>query len=145
MHTSLHIQDELELPEHVPFMVEALEAILGSADAVRERKIYSVVYCTLPPLGHEGHMCDAYLELLDYEVPICLYPMPSAGSTGPASLFSNITMANAEALSSLVLFQMAKPGTPIIMGDAPSSTDFRTGNFLEKMLTTLPLVLGGVD
>jgi trimethylamine--corrinoid protein Co-methyltransferase len=187
MHTSLHIQDELELPEHVPFMVEALEAILGSADAVRERKIYSVVYCTLPPLGHEGHMCDAYLELLDYEVPICLYPMPSAGSTGPASLFSNIAMANAEALSSLVLFQMAKPGTPIIMGDAPGSTDFRTGNFLEgspemvlqagargemarfyglpneqagcltdakehgsqaileKMLTTLPLVLGGVD
>jgi trimethylamine--corrinoid protein Co-methyltransferase len=49
---SLHIQDELESPEHVPFMLEALETILGSADAVRERKIYSVVYCTLPPLGH---------------------------------------------------------------------------------------------
>ncbi len=131
MHTSLHIQDELERPEEVPLILEALETILGSEDAVRERKIYSVVYCTLPPLGHEGQMCDAYLELLDYEVPICLYPMPSAGSTGPASLFSNIALANAEALSALVLFQMAKPGAPIIMGDAPGSTDFRTGNFLE--------------
>jgi trimethylamine--corrinoid protein Co-methyltransferase len=132
-------------------------------------------------------MCDSYLELLDYEVPICLYPMPSAGSTGPASLFSNIAMSNAEALSALTLFQLAKPGTPIIMGDAPGSTDFRTGNFLEgspemvlqsgacgemakfyglpneqagcltdanehgaqaimeKMITTLPLVLGGAD
>jgi len=187
IHTSLHIQDELEEPEQVPFIIEALEAILGSADAVKERKLYSVVYCTLPPLGHEGSMCDAYLELLDYEVPICLYPMPSAGSTGPASLFSNVTMANAEALSALTLFQLAKPGTPIIMGDAPGSTDFRTGNFLEgspemvlqvgargemakfyglpneqagcltdakehgaqaimeKMLTTLPLVLNGTD
>lgn len=187
MHTSLHIQDELELPQHVPFIIEALEAILGSADAVRERKIYSVVYCTLPPLGQEGHMCDAYLEMLDYEVPICLYPMPCAGSTGPASLFSNIAMANAEALSALVLFQLAKPGTPIIIGDAPGSTDFRSGNFLEgspevvlqagatgemakfyglpneqsgcltdakehgpqaimeKMVTTLPLVLSGAD
>jgi trimethylamine--corrinoid protein Co-methyltransferase len=187
MYSSLHIQDELEEPEQVPLIIEALEAILGSADAVKERKIYSVVYCTLPPLGHEGSMCDAYLELLDYEVPICLYPMPSAGSTGPASLFSNIAMANAEALSALTLFQLAKPGTPIIMGDAPGSTDFRTGNFLEgspemvlqsgaqgemakfynlpneqagcltdakehgaqaimeKMLTTLPLVLSGVD
>jgi trimethylamine--corrinoid protein Co-methyltransferase len=184
---SLHIQDELESPEHVPFMLEALETILGSADAVRERKIYSVVYCTLPPLGHEGHMCDAYLELLDYEIPICLYPMPCAGSTGPASLFSNIAMANAEALSALVLFQIAKPGTPIIFGNASGSTDFHTGNFLEgspemvlqagatgemakfyslpneqsgcltdakehgpqavmeKMLTTLPLVLNGAD
>ena len=187
MHSSLHIQDELEEPEQVPFIIEALEAILGSADAVRERKLYSVVYCTLPPLGQEGNMCDAYLEMLDYEVPICLYPMPSAGSTGPASLFSNIAMANAEALSALTLFQLAKPGTPIIMGDAPGSTDFRTGNFLEgspemvlqagargematfyglpneqagcltdakehgaqaimeKMLTTLPLVLNGTD
>ena len=131
MYTSLHIQDELERPEEVPFILEALETILGSEDAVRERKIYSVVYCTLPPLGHESQMCDAYLELLDYEVPICLYPMPSAGSTGPASLFSNIALANAEALSALVLFQLAKPGSPIIMGDAPGSTDFRTGNFLE--------------
>jgi len=131
MYSSLHIQDEMERPEEVPFVLEALEAILGSEDAVRERKIYSVVYCTLPPLGHEGQMCDAYLEMLDYEIPICLYPMPSAGSTGPASLFSNIALANAEALSGLVLFQLAKPGTPIIMGDAPGSTDFRTGNFLE--------------
>jgi trimethylamine--corrinoid protein Co-methyltransferase len=187
MHSSLHIQDELEQPEQVPLIIEALEAILGSADAVKARKIYSVIYCTLPPLGHEGGMCDAYLELLDYEVPICLFPMPSAGSTGPASLFSNIAMANAEALSALTLFQLAKPGTPVIMGDASGSTDFRSGNFLEgspemvlqagargemakfyglpneqagcltdakehgaqaimeKMLTTLPLVLSGVD
>lgn len=187
MHTGLHIQDELERPAQVPFIIEALEAILGSADAVRQRKIYSVVYCTLPPLGHEGEMCDAYLELLDYGVPICLFPMPAAGSTGPASLFSNVALANAEALSALTLFQLAKPGTPIIMGDGPGSTDFRTGSFLEgspemvlqsaargemarfyglpneqagcltdakehgaqavmeKMLTTLPLVLAGVD
>jgi trimethylamine--corrinoid protein Co-methyltransferase len=185
--TSLHIQDELEGPEHVPFILEALETILGSADEVRKRKIYSVVYCTLPPLGQEGHMCDAYLELLDYEVPICVYPMPCAGSTGPASLFSNIAMANAEALSALVLFQSAKSGTPVILGNATGSTNFRSGNFLEgspemvlqagatgemarfyglpneqsgcltdakdhgpqaimeKMLTTLPLVLSGAD
>jgi len=187
MHCSLHIQDELEEPGQVPLIIEALEAILGSADAVRERKIYSVVYCTLSPLVQEGKMCDAYLELLEYEVPICIYPMPSAGSTGPASLLSNIAMANAEALSALTLFQLAKPGRPIIMGDSPGSTDFRTGNFLEgspemilqagargemakfyglpneqsgcvtdanehgaqaimeKMLTTLPLVLSGAD
>lgn len=186
-HTSLHIQDELESPEQAPFIVEALEAILGSTEAVKQRKIYSVVYCTLPPLGHEGHMCDAYLELLAYDVPICIYPMPGSGSTGPASLFSNIALSNAEALSALVLFQLAKPGAPLIFGSAPGSTDFRTGNFLEgtpemvlqagamgemakfynlpneqsgcltdakqpgaqavmeKMLTTLPLVLGGAD
>jgi len=185
--SSLHIQDELSKTEEVDLIIEALEAILGSAEAVRQRKIYSVVYCTIAPLTHAGDMCDAYLELCDYEVPICILPMPCSGSTGPASLFSNIALGNAEALSALVLFQMAKPGTPIIFGDASGSIDFRTGNFLEgtpemvlqtgargemarfyglpneqagcltdawehgvqaileKMLTTLPLVLDGVD
>ena len=131
MVSSLHIQDELSGPEEVPFIIEGLEAILGSADAVRERKIYSVVYCTLAPLVHEGSMCDAYLELIRYHQPICLFPMPCTGSTGPASLYSNVAQGNAEALSSLVLFQMAEPGCPIIFGDASGSTDFASGNFLE--------------
>lgn len=187
IHSSLHIQDELGCPEEVPFLIEGLEAILGSADAVKQRKIFSVVYCTLAPLAHEGHMCDAYLDLIEYEQPICLFPMPCAGSTGPASLYSNIAQGNAEALSSLVLFQMSRPGCPIIFGDAPGSTNFSSGNFLEgspemvlmsaargemarfyglpneqagcltdakehgcqavmeKMGTTLPLAMGGVD
>ncbi|MCP4693034.1 MAG: hypothetical protein GY859_33640, partial [Desulfobacterales bacterium] len=159
----------------------------GDEDAVKERHIYSVVYCTLAPLAHEGGMCDAYLELIQIDAPICVFPMPCAGSTGPASLFSNIAMGNAEALSALVLFQMARPGTPIIFGDASGSTDFSKGTFLEgspemvlqtgargemakfynlpdtqagcltdakdhgaqaimeKVFTTLPLVLMGVD
>jgi trimethylamine:corrinoid methyltransferase-like protein len=187
MHSSLHIQDELGHPAEVPFIVEGLEAILGSSDAVKERKLYSVVYCTLAPLAHEGHMCDAYLDLIEYEQPICIFPMPCSGSTGPASLFSNIALGNAEALSSLVLFQMARPGCPLIYGDASGSTNFASGGFLEgspemvlqtaargemarfyglpneqagcltdakehgaqaimeKMTTTLPLVMSGVD
>ncbi|OQY08351.1 MAG: hypothetical protein B6I22_01005 [Desulfobacteraceae bacterium 4572_123] len=187
MHTSMHVQDELGDPREVPYMIEAMKIILGSEDAVRERKIYSVVYCTLAPLVHEGEMCDALLDLIEFEVPILLMPMPCAGSTGPASLFSNIAMGNAEALSALVLFQMAHPGTPIIFGDGSGSTNFSTGGFLEgspemvlmsaargemarfyglpntqagcitdahapgpqavmeKLITTLPLVMSGVD
>jgi trimethylamine--corrinoid protein Co-methyltransferase len=113
--------------------------------------------------------------------------MPACGSTGPASLFSDLAVANAESLSALVLFQLANPGTPILYGSAVGVTNFRTCGFVEgapesnllnsalgemgrhyglptilagcltdahvpgpqavveKMLTTLPLVLGGVD
>lgn len=184
---SLHVQDEFDNPRQVPYIIEAMAAILGSEDAVRERKLFSVVYCTLAPLVHEGEMCDAYLDLIEFEAPIVTFPMPCSGSTGPASLYSNIAMGNAEALSSLVIFQMAHPGTPIIFGDASGSTDFATGGFLEgspemvlqtaaraemaqfyglpttqqgcttdakepgsqavmeKLLTTLPLVLNGTD
>ena len=187
IYSSRHVQDELSHPKEVPFIVEAMVAILGDEDTVKERHLYSVVYCTLAPLVHEGGMCDAYLELIQFDAPICLLPMPCSGSTGPASLFSNISMGNAEALSALVLFQMARPGTPIIFGDASGSTNFSTGGFLEgspemvlqtaargemakfynlpntqggcltdakehgpqavieKLITTLPLVMLGVD
>lgn len=185
--TSLHVQDELGEPAEVPYIIEILSTILGGEDAVRERKLFSVCYCTLAPLVHEGEMCDAYLDLIEFEAPILLFPMVCPGSTGPCSLYSSIAQGNAEALSSLVLFQMARPGTPLIYGDASGSTEFSSGGFLEgspemvlqtaargemarfyglpntqagclsdakepgaqavleKMLTTLPLVLSGVD
>jgi trimethylamine---corrinoid protein Co-methyltransferase len=187
IYSSKHIQHEVHHPVHVPYLIEGLTAILGSEEAVRERKIFSVCYCTIPPLTHDDEMCDACLELAQFQVPILPYPMPACGSTGPASLYSDIAVANAESLSSLVLFQMASPGTPIIYGSAAGVTNFRTGGFvqgasesalintalgemsrfyglpntqagclteaqepgaqalLEKMITTLPLVLAGVD
>ena len=187
MNSTVHVQDELGEPCEVPYIIEAMAAILGSEDAIRDRKIFSVVYCTLAPLVHEGDMCDAYLDLIEFEAPIVIYPMPCSGSTGPASMYSNIALGNAEALSSLVIFQMAHPGTPLVFGDAAGSTDFATGNFLEgspemvlqtaaraemaqfyglpttqqgctcdakepgpqavleKLLTTMPLVLNGTD
>lgn len=186
-YTSRHVQDELTDPREVPYMVEAMAAILGSEALVRERKIYSVCYCTQAPLTHEEGMSEALIDLVEFEIPILIYPMPAPGSTGPASLYSSIAVGNAEALSSLVLFQMARPGTPLIFGDGSGGTEFATGGFLEgspemvlmsaargemarfyglpntqqgcltdakvpgpqavmeKMLTTLPLVLGGVD
>jgi trimethylamine--corrinoid protein Co-methyltransferase len=187
MFTSKHVQDELTDPREVPYMIEAMATILGSEDAVKERKIYSVCYCTLAPLTHDGGMSEALMDLAGFEIPILIFPMPCAGSTGPASLFSNIAMGNAEALSAVVLFQMAHPGTPLIYGDASGSTEFSTGGFLEgspemvlmsgargemagfyglpntqagcltdakvpgpqavmeKLITTLPLVLNGAD
>ncbi len=187
VHSSKHIQHEVHHPTHVPYLIEGLAAILGSEAAIRERKIFSVCYCTIPPLTHDHDMCDACLDLAQFHVPILPYPMPACGSTGPASLHSDIAVANAESLSALVLFQMASPGTPIIYGSAAGVTNFRTGGFvqgaaessllntalgemaryyglpntqagcltdaqepgpqtlLEKLLTTLPLVLAGVD
>ncbi len=187
IHSSKHFQNEIFHPREVPYLIQAMQAILGSEEAIRERKIFALVYCTIPPLTHAGDMCDAYLDLLEFHVPILPLPMPSAGSTGPASLHSDTAVANAESLSALVLFQMAEPGTPIIFGHACGVTNFNLGTFLEgaaestlingalgemahfyglsntqggcltdarqpgpqaimeKVMSTLPLVLSGVD
>ena len=182
-----HVQHELHRPQEVPYFIRALTLILGSEAAVRERKIASVCYCPVAPLVHEEEMSEACMELGAYDVPVLVYPMPAAGSTGPASLYSNLILANAEGLSGLVLFQAANPGCPVIFGDASGAIDFASGMFmegapemvllttakaemakyyglpaicagcltdaktagpqavLEKLLTTLPLVLAGAD
>jgi trimethylamine--corrinoid protein Co-methyltransferase len=187
MHSSKHIQHELHHPAQVPYLIGILKSILGSEEAIRERKIFSVCYCTIPPLTHDEHMCETCLELAKYHVPILPYPMPACGSTGPASLYSDIAVANAESLSALVLFQTANPGTPIIYGHAAGVMNFASGGFvegapesalingglgemarfyglpntqagcltdakapgpqaiMEKIFSTLPLVLAGVD
>ena len=59
-----------------------------------------------------------------------IMPMPVNGTTGPASLFANMCLANAEALSSIVIFQLAHPGRPLIYSSATGSVDFRSGGYL---------------
>jgi trimethylamine--corrinoid protein Co-methyltransferase len=82
------------------------------------------------PLVHDGEMLDAYLDLGAWDMPVMVMPMPVPGTTGPASLLGNIALANAEALSAFVIFQVAKPGRPMIYSSAVGSMDFRSGNFL---------------
>lgn len=182
-----HIQHELHRTAEIPYLIEGLKAVLGSEEAIRDRKIFSVCYCPVAPLVHEAAMSEACMGLGKYHVPVLVYPMPATGSTGPASLFSNVCLGNAEGLSGLVLFQLANPGCPVIFGDASGPIDFASGLFLEgapemvlmtqakhelarfyglpstsagclteakapgpqaimeKMLTTMPLVMAGVD
>ena len=187
MNTSKHVSDDVKTHEEVYYIMEMAKAILGSLEEVKKRKIYSVTYCSVAPLSHDEAMLEATMEIAAYGAPVVLYPMPACGSTGPASLYSNIAMANAESLSSLVLFQLAVPGTPLVYGAALGTINMRSGMFLEgaaetilqltamgemgkyynmptmiagcltdakepgmqsafeKLLTTLPLVLSGVD
>jgi trimethylamine--corrinoid protein Co-methyltransferase len=129
-YSSKHGQHELHRVEQVPYLVAGLKAILGSEDAIRSNNWYSLIYCPVAPLMHDGQMLDAYLMLGDYGLPVMVMPMPVTGTTGPASLFSNIALANAEALSSIVIFELAHPGRPLIYASATGTIDFRSGAYL---------------
>jgi len=129
-HCSKHGEHELHRVEQVPFLIEGLRAIQGSEDAIRAHKICSLIYCPVAPLVHDGQMLDAYLELGEFDLPVMVMPMPVVGTTGPASLFSNICLANAEALSAFVIFQLANPGRPMVYANAIGVLDFSSGGFL---------------
>jgi len=129
-YSSKHGEHELHRVEQVPYLITGLKAVLGSEDEIKARKNYSLIYCPVAPLMHDGQMLDAYLELGQVDMPVMIMPMPVNGTTGPASLFSNISLANAEALSSIVIFQLTNPGRPLIYSSATGSVDFRSGAYL---------------
>lgn len=129
-HCSKHGQHELHSVAQVPYLIAGLQAIMGSEAAIRARKECSLIYCPIAPLSHDGQMLDAYLELGEWDLPVMSMPMPVTATTGPAGLFANISLANAEMLSSLVIFQLAHPGRPVIYSSAVGSLDFTTGAFL---------------
>ncbi len=127
---SKHGQHELHGAAQVPYLVAGLAAVMGGEQALRESHAYSLVYCPVAPLTHDGEMLDGYLELGRVDLPVMIMPMPVTGTTGPASLFANICVANAEALSSIVVFQLANPGRPLVYSSATGTMDFRSGSFL---------------
>ncbi len=144
---SKHGQHEIHHPRQIPYLVEALTVVAGTESAVKTRGEYSLIYCPVAPLMHDGDMLDAYIELGAWNLPVMVLPMPVTGTTGPASLFSNIALANAEALSTIVVFELAHPGRPVIYSSATGSVDFRNGAYLagtpEMGLQSAALVMMG--
>jgi trimethylamine--corrinoid protein Co-methyltransferase len=128
--SSKHGQHELHSAAQAPYLAEGLALIMGGEQKLRESSAYSLIYCPVAPLTHDGEMLDAYLELGAWNLPVMMMPMPVCGTTGPASLYSNIALANAEALSSIVIFELAHPGRALIYASATGVVDFRSGAYL---------------
>ena len=93
------------------------------------RPIFSIVYCPVPPLQHEPQMLEAAMALAAEGVPMCIYSMGLAGATAPVTLAGAVMQANAEILSSLVLFQLLRPGLPCVYAADTGVLDMRTGAY----------------
>jgi trimethylamine:corrinoid methyltransferase-like protein len=128
--------DEVKTREEVPFVIALAALLAGGSAKVKTSGMYSAAYCTISPLTHDRSMLEATMDLSRWHAPVLIYPTPASGTTGPPSLFSNVAMAVAEALSSLVLFQSHSPGCPLIMGAAMGAVDGRTGAFSYGMAET---------
>jgi trimethylamine--corrinoid protein Co-methyltransferase len=125
---SKHVQDEVLTPDIVPPLLEILEAIAGAP--VRERPIYSVINCTIAPLMHDGPMTEAGIALARAGVPIFILPMVLMGTTGPMTVLGTCILNMAEALSAVVLYQLASPGCPLVAGIGSAAAEMRSGLYL---------------
>jgi trimethylamine---corrinoid protein Co-methyltransferase len=142
--TGKHIQPEVQRPEEVPFVMEMLAAASDDGRWDPARPFFSVVYCPVSPLQHEREMLDACIELVEAGVPMCIYTLATCGATAPVTMAGGVLQTNAEILSAIVLFELVKPGAPVIYTADCGILDMRSGTYAscgpEAMLMNVALI-----
>jgi len=126
---SKHVQDASPDAEFSPWLLEIIQAIFGDKETVRRTHPFSFLVCPKSPLEIEEQRTDAYLELLGWDIPIAVMPMPLMGGTGPGNMISMTILGNCEVLAMLCLIQAADPGTPFIYAPALAVMNPRTGAY----------------
>jgi trimethylamine---corrinoid protein Co-methyltransferase len=126
---SKHVQEATATREESHWMLEVLEVVFGSRAEFKKTLPVSFLLCPASPLIIEAEYTDAYLETLEWGLPVAVMTMPMLGLTGPASLISQLVLANCETLAMLCLIQAAAPGTPFIYAAVPVVVDMHSGRF----------------
>ena len=123
------MQDDSPNAEFSPWLLEIIQVIFGDKETVRRTHPFSFLVCPQSPLEINEQRTDAYLELLGWDIPIAVMPMPMMGSTGPGNMISMTILCNCEVLAMLCLIQAADPGTPFIYASVPAMMNPRTGSY----------------
>ncbi len=142
--TGKHIQGEVQRAAEVPYVMDILAAACDGGRWDPARPVFSIVYCPVPPLQHEPEMIEAAIALAREGVPMCVYSMGLAGATAPVTLAGAVMQANAEILSSVVLFQLVRPGLGCIYVADTGVLDMHAGSYAaaapESVLITQAMV-----
>ena len=142
--TGKHVQGEVQRVEEVPYVMDILAAAADDGRWDPARPFFSIVYCPVPPLQHEPEMLAASMALAREGVPMCIYSMGLTGATAPVTLAGAVMQANAEILSSIVLFQLLRPGLACIYVADTGVLDMRVGVYAaaspESILITQAMV-----
>ena len=126
---SKHIQDSTDSIKKSKLLLEILQISFGSIDTIRQTHPFSQLLCPMSPLVIDEQYTDAYLETIDYNIPVAIMPMPLMGATGPASLISTLLIANSEMLAMLCLVESAAPGTPVLYAPIPQAVEPHTWRY----------------
>jgi trimethylamine--corrinoid protein Co-methyltransferase len=142
---SKHVQDSSPNAEFSPWLLEIIQAIFGDKETVRRTHPFSFLVCPKSPLEIEEQRTDAYLELLGWEIPIAVMPMPLMGGTGPGNMISMTILGNCEVLAMLCMIQAADPGTPFIYAPALALMNPRTGSYSAGAIENGLLSSAGIE
>jgi trimethylamine--corrinoid protein Co-methyltransferase len=107
-------------------MLEVCAIIAGGYDELRKRPFFYGTVEPVTPLVHGRDALEKSLVCAEYGIPNVVYSMPMGGASAPATYAGILAVANAEALSHLVIIQLKRAGAPVIYGSMPNVMDMKT-------------------
>ncbi|NWG02016.1 MAG: trimethylamine methyltransferase family protein [Syntrophaceae bacterium] len=112
--------------EDLSVILQMAEVVAGDEARLREKPFLIHYSEPTSPLSHSKSAIRKLFLCADKGIPINYTPALLAGATGPVTLAGAITVANAEALSGVVLHQRRAKGAPIISGFVATTMDMLT-------------------
>ena len=126
--TTKHVQSGSGTdPFNARGVVEMCRAVAGSAEALRERPLFSSNQCIISPLFWDEGPLDCFEIYAEAGLPISITSMALACATTPATVAGDVVLSIAEVLSGLVILQTMSPGARALCTAYPSTMNLRSG------------------
>ncbi|UCB43148.1 MAG: trimethylamine methyltransferase family protein [Dehalococcoidales bacterium] len=125
-----HIMGGVYTAEGVKQVVRMAEIVAGSAEALRERPIISMIACSMSPMKLDAHYGDLVVVIAESGIPLVCPAEPLCGATSPVTLAGNLVIQTVDSLMGVMLTQIVNPGTPVIFGSVATSTDLTNLGYL---------------
>ena len=143
--TAKHVQTETVMGKKpAQYAVRMGEALAGDRERMRARPPFSVLICTIAPLGQDNEGIEAGMVYAEAGIPVGFMAMPNMGATAPVTLGGALAVANAEVVSAMVLMQLVAPGAPVFHSILASLMDPRSAEYIvgipEKFLSNAAVV-----
>lgn len=106
-------------------IVEMLIAIAGSQEKLRKRPLLSFVSCPVSPLKLPKDHCEIIMEAAQNGLGLNVIGMAMSGGSSPVHLAGTLVSQNCEVLSSLVLNQLVRKGSPFVYGSSTCAMDLQ--------------------
>lgn len=116
-------------PEDLAIIFEMAAVVAGGEDRLRKMPFLIHYAETQSPLTHTRSGVDKLFLCADNRLPVNYTQGMLMGASGPVTLAGAIAVANAEALSGVVLHQVRSKSAPIVSGLAVVPLDMRSTIF----------------
>ncbi|MBN1546690.1 MAG: trimethylamine methyltransferase family protein [Syntrophaceae bacterium] len=111
-------------------ILKMAEVVADGAENVKKRKLVTYFAEPISPLRWSPHTLHIMTLLAEYECPIYLGPMVTAGGSGPCTLAGTLALHNAEILQGLVVIYALNPHQPVIYSSHAHRLDMHRGTIL---------------